>query len=281
MPGAWRRWLPALPPAALATESHGYAVQLLGKPDVRLRRPGARPVDLTFPLRRAFQVFAYLATSPGLEATRDELIQAVWWDEDEEAVAKNFHPTLSYVRRALKAEAGRGGEVAGEAADPLLLRRGAYRLNPRLAWNVDAVEMSRRVEQARLHLREGRPEQAVALLQSAWGLYRGPLMAGWDAPWIAARRDELAESYQEILSSLGEVCERLDRLTEAMDACRAALMEDPLQERIHLALMRIYARQGRRDLVRRQYERLSGLLMEELGVEPMAETTDAYHRLMA
>ncbi len=281
LPAAWRRWLAALPPAALATESYGYAVQLLGKPDVRLRRPGGRPVELTFPLRRAFQVFAYLATSPGLEATRDELIEAVWWDEDEDAVGKNFHPTLSYVRRALKADAGGDGEEGSGAADPLLLRRGVYRLNPRLAWNVDAVEMARRVEQARRHLREGQPEQAVALLQSAWGLYRGPLMAGWDAPWIAARRDELAGSYQEILSSLGEVCERLDRLTEAMDACRAALMEDPLQERIHLALMRIYARQGRRDLVRRQYERLSGLLSEELGVEPMAETTDAYHRLMA
>jgi len=280
LPAAWRRWLAALPPAALASESYGYAIQLLGKPDVRLRRPGGRPLELTFPLRRAFQVFAYLATSPGREATRDELMQAVWWDEDDEAVAKNFHPTLSYVRRALKAEGGRS-EEEGEAADPLLLRRGVYRLNPRLAWNVDVVELSRRVEQARRHLREGQPEQAVALLQSAWGLYRGPLMSGWDAPWISTRRDELAETYQEILSSLGEVCERLDRLTEAMDACRAALMEDALQERIHLALMRIYARQGRRDLVRRQYERLSRLLSEELGVEPMAETTDAYHRLMA
>jgi len=45
--------------------------------------------------------------------------------------------------------------------------------------------------------------------------------------------------------------------------------------------MRIYARQGRRDLVRRQYERLTSLLREDLGVEPLAETTDAYQRLMA
>ena len=41
-----------------------------------------------------------------------------------------------------------------------------------------------------------------------------------------------------------------------MDAYRTVLVEDPLQERIHLAVMRLYAAQGRRDLVRRQYDNL-------------------------
>ncbi len=59
------------------------------------------------------------------------------------------------------------------------------------------------------------------------------------------------------------------------------LVEDPLQERVHLEVMRIYAAQGRRDLVRRQYDRLCTLLLEELGVEPLPETTQEYHRLMA
>ena len=65
-----------------------------------------------------------------------------------------------------------------------------------------------------------------------------------------------------------------------MDAYRSVLLEDPLQERVHLAVMRLYASQGRRDLVRRQYDRLCTLLLEELGVEPMPQTTREYHRLM-
>jgi DNA-binding SARP family transcriptional activator len=274
LPPAWRRWLAGLPPAALASESSGYAVELLGKPSLRLRRPGGRSLELRFPLRRAFQVFAYLASSPGFEATRDELEEAVWLDEDEAAVAKNLHPTLSYVRRTLEG----GGETA---VTPVVLRRGVYRLNPRLGWNVDVVELVRRAEEGRRRLGEGQPEQALSLWQGAWALYRGPFLAGWEAPWIAARRDRFTALHLDLLSSLGEVCERLDRLTEAMDAYRSALIEDPLQERVHLALMRIYARQGRRDLVRRQYERLTALLREDLGVEPLAETTDAYQRLMA
>jgi len=65
-----------------------------------------------------------------------------------------------------------------------------------------------------------------------------------------------------------------------MDAYRSVLHEDPLQERVHMAIMRIYAAQGRRDLVRRQYDKLSAQLLEDLGVAPMPQTTQEYHRLM-
>ena len=275
LPDGWRRWLAALPPAALARESSGYLVTLLGKPTVRLKPEGRPPVDLVFPLERAFLVFAYLATAPGFEASRDELVEAIWADEDEETVEKNFHPTLSYLRRALSPD-----EEPERADRPLLLRRGVYRLNPRLSWNVDTVDLVRWTEEGHHRLRDGQPEQALVLWGEAWRLYTGPLLAGFDAPWIAERRDALGRVYVEMLRSFGDTAERLGRLTEAMDAYRTALIEDPLQEPVHLALMRIYARQGRRDHVRRQYERLATQLRDELAVEPMPESVDTYHRLM-
>jgi DNA-binding SARP family transcriptional activator len=45
--------------------------------------------------------------------------------------------------------------------------------------------------------------------------------------------------------------------------------------------MRLYASQGRRDLIRKQYDKLCTLLLEELGVEPLPETTEEYHRLIS
>jgi len=98
---------------------------------------------------------------------------------------------------------------------------------------------------------------------------------------VVARREDLHRRYLDMLRQLGEVAERLGSLPEAVDALRTALAADPLQEPLHGALLRLYARQGRRDQVRRQYERLVALLAEELGVEPLPETTAAYHRLMA
>ena len=115
----------------------------------------------------------------------------------------------------------------------------------------------------------------------AWKRFGGPFLAGEDDPWIADRRERIQRLYGELLSGLGELLARGGRLEEAADALRAALIEDPLQERLALQLMRVYGRQGRRDLVHRQYARLSSLLRQELGVEPLAEITDEYQRLMA
>ena len=54
----------------------------------------------------------------------------------------------------------------------------------------------------------------------------------------------------------------------------------PAEERVHVAVMRLYGQQGRRDLVRRQYDNLCRVFLEELGVAPMPQTTREYHRLM-
>jgi DNA-binding SARP family transcriptional activator len=273
LPAPWRSWLSAQRPTAPSGEAPGFAVQVLGAPSVRLRDAEGLSVEVRFPLRRALEVFAYLATSPGFEASRAELAEAVWGDADEEVVERNFHPTISHLRRSLR--------EAGGALSPVVRRGELYRLNPRLVWNVDAVEMARGVDEGRRRLGEGQPEQAAELWSASWRLYGGPLLAGWEEPWVAERREELHRRYLEMLQGLGEIRERLGRLAEAVDAYRAALAADPLQERTHQALMRLYARLGRRDHVRHQYEKLAAILAEELNVEPMDESTALYHRLMS
>jgi DNA-binding SARP family transcriptional activator len=273
LPGAWRQWLSAHRPTAPAGEVPGFAVQVLGVPTVRLRDIDGLTIEVRFPLRRALEVFAYLATSPGFEASRGELAEAVWGDAGEEVFERNFHPTISHLRRSLR--------QAGGALSPVVRRGELYRLNPRLVWTVDAVEMARGVDEGRRRLAEGQPEQAAELWSASWRLYGGPLLAGWETPWAIERREELHRRYLEMLRGLGEVRERLGRLPEAVDAYRSALAADPLQERTHQALMRLHARLGRRDHVRHQYEKLAALLAEELNVEPTEETTSLYHRLMA
>jgi DNA-binding SARP family transcriptional activator len=267
---------PRKPPAVLTeTPREGvpvYSLGLLGSPFARRRDPDGTLTELDCRLRRSFQVLAYLASSPGLEAGREEVMEAVWPTEGERTIERNFHPTLSHLRRAL--EAGREGPIP-----PLLHRKGVYRLNPDLVWEVDALELDRRVEEGRARL-EGDPAAAAELWEGAWRLYRGPFLQGNYETWVTERRERYQRLYLELLRDLGDLYLRLERAEQAMDAYRSVLLEDPLQERVHLAVMRLYASQGRRDLVRRQYDRLCTLLLEELGVEPLPQTTREYHRLM-
>jgi DNA-binding SARP family transcriptional activator len=121
----------------------------------------------------------------------------------------------------------------------------------------------------------------LALWEGAWKLWAGSFLTPFEDPWITARRDRYQRLHVDLLSGLGDLYTRRERWVEAIDSYRAALLTDPLQERLYLEVLRLYGRQGRRDLVRRTYDRLTVLLRRELGVEPLPEIRDEYHKLMA
>ena len=251
-----------------------YRVRLFGGPTVRqLTAEGEREVG--WKLRRSFQVLAFLASSPDLQAGREELEEAVWPSDGERTIDRNFHPTLSHLRRALERQ--RGGSVP----QPLLFRAGIYRLNPEIEWHIDLQDFNRLVVEGRELIARGEDGAAADCWQGAWKLYRGPFLQGYYQAWVMSRREACQQAYVELLRDLGDLSVRLERSEDALDSYRAVLLEDSLQERTHLAVMRLYAAQGRRDLVRRQYERLCTLLLDELGVEPLPETVQEYHRLMS
>jgi DNA-binding SARP family transcriptional activator len=251
-----------------------YSLGLLGMPVARQRdEEGERELD--WRLRRSLQVLAFLASSPGLQAGRAEVIDAVWPTEGERTIERNFHPTLSHLRRALE-----GGTRDKDRPAPLLFRNGVYRLNPEIGWEIDVTDFHALADEGRKLAERGELEAAAEVWQRAWKLYRGPFLQGYYEAWITSRRETYQRRYLELLRELGELFDRLGRKEEAMDAYRAALVEDPFQERVHVEVMRLYAEQGRRDLTRRQYDHLCRLLLEELGQPPEPETTLKYHQLM-
>ena len=109
-------------------------------------------------------------------------------------------------------------------------------------------------------------------------MYRGDLLADFyivSEPfqeWLAAERERI----------LGAVCNVLQRLILQQDAAgeyeaaihsgRRLVMLDPLSEAGQRALMRAYARAGRRGEALRQYKSCAEILQRELGVSPDEET---------
>lgn len=254
-------------------------IALLGPPRVTLvpETEGEPEVEVHWPLQRALKILAFLASAQDFHASRDDLIAALWPEDDEGKIKRNFHPTLSHLRRAL-IEAWEEVHPA-PPPPPLLFVHGSYRLNPDIAWEVDLAELSAALEEGRRRV-ESEPEVAVEIWRRAAALYRGPFLAGVYDAWAEPLRDRYQRRWLELLKELADLNLELGHFTEAIDAYRQVLIEDPLRETVHQALMRVYSKQGRRDLVRRQYDRLTNLLAEDLGVEPLAETTEEYHRLM-
>jgi DNA-binding SARP family transcriptional activator len=237
-------------------------------------RPGlifaGRETPERWRLRRVFQALAFLVLQHDHQASRDQLVAALWSRASREAVRKNFHPTISELRRLL----------AG--ADPplhLSFANGLYRLEKENQWDCDVHQFRRSLGLADQQHSRGMRREAIAALRSAWSLYRGPLLAELDEDWLTLERRACHRDFVRLLGQLGDLAEIEGDDGLALDSYRALLIAEPGEESIHVALMRLYSRQGRRDLVRRQYVRLQDEL-KDLNVEPLAATQEEFHRLM-
>lgn len=249
-----------------------FEVGLLGRPRVAFVPPNDKSKPVVWRLHRSFELLACLTLSPERWMAREALILALWPDAEPAIVERNFHPTISDARRAL-------AHAAGHRFDTVVVDQGGYRLSDAVTWRVDVDRFQHHAEVA-AELREHEPAMALIAGRRAWRAYRGPLLASSRQPWTDNARQGIEQQYHRLLETVASLAAEAGRLEEAMDAYRTLLIDDPYAESIHLALIEIYARQRRPDLVRRQFMRLEDLL-RELDVEPSDATRARYLALVS
>jgi DNA-binding SARP family transcriptional activator len=245
--------------------SPGPTIELCGR--LCIERDGHR-VESGLPGRQGRLLFAYLVLNRSRPVSRDELIDAIWWQAQPGAPAAALSALLSRLRRLLGAHWLEG--------------RGELRLAlPDDAW-VD-VEVAR---------------EAAALAQaaSAEGEYaraRGPatlvvqladrgLLPGLDAPWLDERRRELEELALCSLECIAQAGAPLrgPALAAGESAARRMIERAPYRESGHRRLMEILEARGDVAEALGVYERLRCLLRDELGAAPAPELQAVHERLL-
>jgi DNA-binding SARP family transcriptional activator len=235
-------------------------IELLGGFAVHIAGEGPRQL----PARKARALLARLALPAGRPHSRESLTALLWGDNPEELARQAFRQTLSRLRRGL----------GGPAIAALLDRPDTVALDPGSVW-VDAAEFERAAS----------GDEPTALLRAA-ALYRGDLLDGLDVDepgfdeWRTVERERLRELALEALAKLLSHHMRADNLEPAVQTALHLLALDPLQEAVHRALMRLYARQGRRATAFRQYQECVQSLQRELGAEPEESTRALYRQLL-
>jgi DNA-binding SARP family transcriptional activator len=122
-------------------------------------------------------------------------------------------------------------------------------------------------------------EEAVGYLEQATALVHGDFLAREGSEWARQRSMELRDAVIDAQIALAGRYVRLERHADAAATYRAALERDPWREDLHRALMTALAKSGERLKALRHYERLVGVLKEELGVEPDAATKATYQTI--
>src|SRR5439155_24807403 len=110
-------------------------INMLGP--VEIFRDLARPFAAdAWTTRRARDILCFIASRRHHRAPKDAIIETFWGETDLKTVEKNFHPTMSHIRKALNSNQPLKQNF-------LVYRDGDYQLNPEFSYRIDTVEFDR------------------------------------------------------------------------------------------------------------------------------------------
>jgi len=247
-------------------------VNMLGP--VAILRDPSRPLAAdAWTTRRARDILCFIVSRRHHRASKDTIIDTFWGETDMDVVEKNFHPTVSHIRKALNSNQPLKQNF-------LLYRDGDYQLNSEFSYRIDIEEFDRLLSEGENARRARNFEECVRAYEQALGLYRGEFMQGSYEPWVEEQRTYYREQYLRLLESLASVAENATDWQKAMHLAQLIVREDQFREDIHCLILRAHAAMGNRGAVKEHYEALKRILESELGVEPSTETRKLYERLV-
>jgi DNA-binding SARP family transcriptional activator len=235
------------------------------EPPVRLQLLGAVQVHtadgpVATGLRRSARILlAYLALHPD-GITRDQGAAALWPDEAPSSANAQFKTTIGNIRKILRTATG--------LTEPMfiILTGGRYQLDSNLI-DVDLWRLSTGLQQARQA--EDDTEHARAI-DTVVDLYTADFADSLTHEWAANHREHLRRA---TINALARLAQRLqeEHPDKAIPALEHAIRLDPYAESHYRSLMKLEARLGNRDAVKRTYQLLSRHL-GDLDTDPEPET---------
>jgi len=216
-------------------------------------------LDLGSPTTRS--LFAYLVLHREQNLDRRRLAFQFWPRSSEQVARRNLRQYLHRIRRALEPVDPSGSTILNEG--------NLVRFNAPADWTLDVAAFERAASP---------PDENLPL---AIQLYTGDLLADIYDDWVEPERERLARLYRECLLRLSSQQEAAGQYPEAIATAERYLAAEPYLETAHTRLMRLHYAAGNRGRVAQQYQQLVAILAEELGVEPLPETTAVYEAMVS
>ncbi|WP_169981328.1 BTAD domain-containing putative transcriptional regulator [Microbispora sp. H10836] len=222
---------------------------------------GGRPADLGTSLQRA--VLARLVGAQGHVVSTDRFVDDLWRGQPPPRALAALQVYVSNLRRALEPD-----RAPRAAARVLVSAPPGYRLALEPG-DVDAWRFPRLVEAAAGLLGEGRPANALEIVDEALALWTGPAYAEFtEEEWAIPEVVHLDELRAVAVEYRAEAGLALGRHAEVVPELERHLTAHPLRENAVRLLALAYYRAGRQGEALAALRRTRALLAEQLGVDP-------------
>jgi DNA-binding SARP family transcriptional activator len=224
---------------------------------------------------KARQLFQLLLTERGRTLPRDRVLEALWPEMEPDAAANNLRVTLNRLGKAVEPDRPEGAPPA------YLIQQGdTYGFNVESDHYLDAADFADAVAKGQRAARRGQRTAAIAAFRRAISLYGGPYLPdNMYEDWTVVERERLAMLFNDAAMRLGGLLLEEGLAHEAIGLAWRVLENDRAHEEAYRLLMRAHATLGERSTALRLYARCVSMLHDELGVEPLPETTALYNTL--
>ncbi len=249
----------------------GVRVRLFG--GLTVETPDGPVPDRAWKKRKARLLFAMLVSRQGHDIPREQLMEHLWPDMDEQRAKSNFYVIWSAMRRALGA-----GTPAADCVEHVA---GICRVVPGLVRS-DLDDF----DEVNLQLQRAEKNKDLAeLVQAAHALctlYRAEMLPSevYD-DWFRPVRERYRVEFGDAMLRAARFCHAHGDHEQALKLIREGLDRDPWREDLYQAALRAQIDAGQRSGAVETFMTCRAKLSEELGLDPSAETRRLYDEVLA
>ncbi|MCL6588703.1 MAG: hypothetical protein K6U80_01985 [Firmicutes bacterium] len=241
-----------------------FRVQTFGP--LKLLVDGVKPAAINWRTAKTRDLLAYLIHIQE-PVEREKIIEDIWAGFEREKAITLFHTTLHNLRQALNRI---------NRHDCLVYQNKKYQLQ------LENAIIDRRLFEdlnTRSINKELSPGEAANLLEEAVAFYKGDYLAELDYDWVRPEQERLKQIYISARRRLAGYYLEKGEYLNSIHHLQILIDLNPLNEETHCLLMTAYAGLGDWLALERQYQKLTELLKNELGLAPSATTRNTFYQL--
>jgi DNA-binding SARP family transcriptional activator len=249
-------------------------VRLLGGLEVSVGGRAVRERD--WKKRKARLLFAMLVTRQGRDVPRDQVVDYLWPEMDEDRAKNNLYVAWSTMKSVLCGSSEKRKPCPYVESVGGVCRIIGDVVRSDIDEFDDAMAMARDAES------EGRAKDALSAYERIASLYRGDLLPGdvYD-DWFASSREYYRSEFVDAMIRAAQLLVSADDPGNALIYLRRAIQADPVREDLYQRALRCQIGAGQRSSAIDTYMQCRSQLSESLGLDPSMETRQLYDQILA
>lgn len=226
-------------------------------------------------VNKPIELLVYLLLNIGAQTTNEQLMEALWGDDEVENPAGALKNAAYSLRRLLT--------KVGLDQECIITRDRQYAWNPDVPVDLD-VDRFNKLYEAAMQNPVVTDEEMVRCCREALALYAGDFLPGLsDRYWLMTRAGTLRQRYLNMVLYLSDRLLASDERSgaeEVMNLCSRALLLEPLSEDIYLRHFTALRKLDMKAAVLSYYPVVANMFLDEVG-QPLPESVREIYRWAA